>query len=65
MTSAQLAAAAKCLREEMADNIERLEAMVALVEAGIKADQRINLGNRVDQLVGAMGMFIRQQPPLQ
>jgi ribosomal protein L1 len=53
--------------EKLADNVERLdEAMVTLIESGVKTNERIDqLGIRVDQMVSAMGALIRQQPPLQ
>jgi hypothetical protein len=53
--------------EKLADNLVRLDgAMVMLAESGVQTNQRIDtLGMRVDQLVSAVGVIVRQQPPPQ
>jgi methyl-accepting chemotaxis protein len=51
--------------EKLADNLERLDgAMVLLAESGVQTNRRIDtLGMRVDQLVSAVGVIVRQPPP--
>jgi hypothetical protein len=52
--------------DKLADNIERfVEAMITLAESGVQTNRRIDqLGMRVDQLVGAMGVMMQRQAPL-